>query len=400
MQSVHCVNEVDIVESPRVLQVSGMFDVPPAQKSRQTWDFAVDLPESWNVGLIVGPSGAGKSTVARHLFGDSLVERWEWPSDQSILDGFPADMGIKDVVELLSSVGFSTPPAWLRPFHALSNGEQFRVTIARTLAESPELAVVDEFSSVVDRQVAQVGSAAIAKAVRRRGQRFVAVSCHYDILDWLDPDWVIQPHKGACERRCLQGRPKVEMEIYQVNRPVWNLFKSHHYLSASIHPASRCFVGLVGGQPVAFQSYLHFPHQTVKDIKIGHRLVVMPDYQGLGIGCRFEEWLGEHLAAQGFRYHNVTAHPALIAYCLKSPRWKTIGRGNGFKKVAQKRKNRLTHHMTRKQGQARRLATWSFEYIPTGGISCSRPSSAPRSTASASRTRASTTAARRRSRSA
>ncbi len=51
----------------------------------------------------------------------------------------------------------------------------------------------DEFTSVVDRNVARIGSAAIAKGIRKHQIlcRFVAVTCHYDILDWLTPDWVI-----------------------------------------------------------------------------------------------------------------------------------------------------------------------------------------------------------------
>ena len=69
--------------------------------------------------------------------------------------------------------------------------------MAHTLAEKPRLAVVDEFTSVVDRTVAQIGSAALVRAVRRRNQKFVAVTCHYDVIDWLDPDWVFQPHTGA-----------------------------------------------------------------------------------------------------------------------------------------------------------------------------------------------------------
>jgi ABC-type ATPase with predicted acetyltransferase domain len=81
----------------------------------------------------------------------------------------------------------------LRPFRVLSNGEQFRVTIARALAEQPELLVFDEFTSVVDRNVAKVASAAIAKAVRRRKQKFIAVSCHHDIIEWLQPDWIYEP---------------------------------------------------------------------------------------------------------------------------------------------------------------------------------------------------------------
>jgi ABC-type ATPase with predicted acetyltransferase domain len=98
----------------------------------------------------------GKSTIAGELFGASLVAGHEWPRDKSIIDGFPEKMSIKDIVGLLSSVGFSSPPAWMRPFHVLSNGQQFRVNLARTLAEATidkRIKVVDEYSSVVDRTV-------------------------------------------------------------------------------------------------------------------------------------------------------------------------------------------------------------------------------------------------------
>ena len=85
------------------------------------------------------------------------------------------DGSFKDIVELLSSIGFSSPPAWLRPFPVLSTGQQFRALLARLLAEAAgELVVCDEFTSVVDRTVAQVGSAALARTVRQRGQQFIA----------------------------------------------------------------------------------------------------------------------------------------------------------------------------------------------------------------------------------
>lgn len=372
MQSYRYVRSCPIVETPRTLQLSGMFDVPPAKLSTQEWAFDFDLPAEWNVGVIVGPSGAGKSTAAREIFRTALVDGWPWPADRSLVDGFPAGMPIKDIVGLLSSVGFSSPPAWLRPYHVLSNGEKFRVDMARTLAEMPDLAVVDEFTSVVDRTVAQVGSAAIAKAVRRRGQQFVAVTCHYDVIDWLDPDWVFQPHTGSLDRRLLQGRPTLDLSIFKTTHSAWHLFKSHHYLSAEIHRAAHCFVAVYKGEPIAFNSYLHLPHGSVKDIKIGHRLVVLPDYQGLGLGCRFEEWIGEYLANQRLRYHNVTAHPALVAYCQRSPRWVQIAGGKGMKTSGLKSIDQLRSTLSsdsagrieRKQMQPRRMATYSFEYKP------------------------------------
>ena len=86
-----------IEETPRVLQVAGMFDLPPTTQSTLTWD--VDLPLSaqpWNVGLVVGPSGCGKSTIARQLWG--LTPMSTWPAAVSLLDGFPEDLPIKEVV--------------------------------------------------------------------------------------------------------------------------------------------------------------------------------------------------------------------------------------------------------------------------------------------------------------
>jgi ABC-type glutathione transport system ATPase component len=125
--------ESPIEDTPRVQQVRGLFDLPRESHSRLTWQVALPLDERpWHVGLVVGPSGCGKSTVARALWPDALRQSagLTWPADRSLLDAFPEDLPVKDVTALLCAVGFSSPPAWLRPFHVLSTGQQFRVTIA------------------------------------------------------------------------------------------------------------------------------------------------------------------------------------------------------------------------------------------------------------------------------
>ena len=188
MPSFQCVRESTIVRTARVVQCESMFDVPVNTTSRVEWD--VDLPiedKPWNVGLIVGPSGCGKTTAANELFSAELIDSFDWPQDKCLLDGFPDSMSTEDICGLLSSVGFNSAPSWLRPFHVLSNGEQFRVTMARALAEQPALAVVDEFTSVVDRTVAKMGSVAIAKTVRRRDQKFVAIACHHELGNYVVP---------------------------------------------------------------------------------------------------------------------------------------------------------------------------------------------------------------------
>ena len=323
MQSVNIVRSSPVERTPRVMQMEGMFDVPPSERSEQQWEVKLELPDEWNVGVIVGPSGSGKSTVAKELFEKHLVNGFEWPKNKSILDGFP-EMPIKEIVTLLSSVGFSSPPSWVRPFHVLSNGEQFRVTMARAIAENKDLCVVDEFTSVVDRTVAKIGSCAIAKTIRRRNQKFIAVACHYDIVEWLEPDWVYQPHLNKFEvtRGCLR-RPQIELTIKRVHSSAWRIFKQHHYLSSDIHRSSTCFCAFIEGQPVAFDAWLPFVGKLkYGKAKRGHRTVCLPDFQGVGIGNLLFTHCARIWSGLGYRVFSNTGHPAEINKRIRDKNWR------------------------------------------------------------------------------
>jgi ABC-type lipoprotein export system ATPase subunit/GNAT superfamily N-acetyltransferase len=357
--------ECPITQTPRVVQVSGMFDVRMAEKSRVV--ISGDLPieeREWNVGLIVGPSGSGKSTVAQEIFGDNLITGFDWPTDRSILDGFPEQVGIKTVTGLLNSVGFGSTPNWLRPFRVLSNGEQFRATVARALAEKPDLVVIDEFTSVVDRQVAKVASHCVQKAVRRSKRRLIAVACHYDIIEWLQPDWVYEPHLGAFEWRSLQRRPEISVELRAVGRDVWDRFSKYHYLTADLNPGSLCVGAFIAGQCVGFCGISKFPHPLVRNIFNESRTVVLPDYQGLGLSRAMTEWIGQHLWERGWRFHSVTTHPAIVAQKAASARWKLHRHGVMGANKSDNRGIGFTKHA--RQFTARRIAA-NFSYIAPAG---------------------------------
>jgi len=312
-----------IVRSAKVLQVEGLFDVPEARHSNREFHFDVPLDaQSWQVGLISGPSGAGKSQVARALFGDDLINGYDWDENRAVVDGF-GELPIRDVVGALSSVGFASPPGWLKPYRVLSNGERFRVNLARAIVDERPLVAFDEFSSVVDRQVGRIGAHACAKAVRARpGKRFVAVTCHEDVLEWLQPDWVLEPHIGKFSWREHQRRPSIPLKIVRCSREAWRWFSVHHYLSAELHRGARCFAGLIDGQPVAFAAVMHFPHPRTNAIQRIHRIVVLPDFQGLGLGAHsFSGALGGIVRAIGKRMTVTTSHPGLIAAWAKSTEW-------------------------------------------------------------------------------
>lgn len=322
MTTVDVTVRTDVSRSTRARQMEGMFDVPGAPHQEISWRFEAPIEQrDWQVGLIVGPSGAGKSTIARHLFGDEKVLAWQ---GASVVDDFPAAMKMNDIAKICQAVGFNTIPAWLRPFSVLSTGEKFRVDLARRLAESQpdDTILVDEFTSVVDRQVAKIGAAAVSKWVRRAGdRRFVAVSCHEDILDWLQPDWVIRPAERDFSWRSVQPRPSIEVEISPVGYGAWHLFAPFHYLTANLHRGARCFAAFVDGQPVAFAGLMARPHPKVKDIMGVSRLVTLPDWQGLGLAFVLVDTLGAAYKAVGKRLHTYPAHPALIHGFDRSQAW-------------------------------------------------------------------------------
>lgn len=358
MPRVDLTLSVDVERTARVKQIEGIFDVPEAK--RVSLDMHMDVPldeRDWQIGLIVGPSGAGKSSIARTLFGDCIVDEYDWHQSKSLMDSF-GDAPIKEIAAALSSVGFSSPPAWVKPFHVLSNGEKFRATLARVLMDSRPLLVVDEFTSVVDRTVGRIGAHAVAKAIRRTpGKRFVAVTCHDDVLEWLQPDWVLEPHLSRFEWRFLQRRPNVDCELVRVSREAWAWFAPHHYLSRDLHRAARCFALLVDGKPAAFCATLHFPHPKEKRFERGHRLVTIPDYQGIGVARCINDVVASVVKAMGQRYVFSTSHPALVSMCARSDVWKLTNHGIQSKVSA----STTTTGLAATTSTRRRTA--SFEYV-------------------------------------
>jgi GNAT superfamily N-acetyltransferase len=335
-------NSIDLTcpvfDSFRVQQIAGMFDVPVAARAVTRIKYEPPpLAEPWRIGLIVGPSGSGKSSVATRLFGKCLHPRRRWPADRAVIDCIRGNSA-RDVTQLLTAVGFSSPPSWIKPYEVLSTGEKFRCDLARALAHSihhaprddaphaeregyyPILAF-DEFTSVVDRNVARAASAAIARAVRG-GQvrvRFVAITCHYDVAAWLAPDWTLDMATGRVTRGCLP-RPPIRLELVRCRHAAWSLFARHHYLTGSLSRSARCHLATWENEPVAFCATL--PIIGRRDHWRITRLVTLPDYQGLGIGTRVMEAIAAHHVEQGHRVNVTASHPALLAHCRHSPLWR------------------------------------------------------------------------------
>jgi len=332
MPSVDLVVESRLSRTGRVRQLEAMFDVPPAEASRLSWKGEVPIEaREWNVGLVVGPSGGGKSSVMRKLWGD--FEPLEWGAG-AVVDDFPKAHSMAEIADICRAVGFNTIPAWMRPYSVLSTGERFRADLARRLlAGGNAPIVVDEFTSVVDRQVAQIGSHAVQKYIRKTDKQFVAVTCHYDVMDWLQPDWVLQLPAMEFAWRAVQPRPKLEISVAKVPYAVWDQFAPFHYLTAALNRTAQCYGLWCNGTLATFSGVLHRPHPSVgaRNIRGISRHVTLPDWQGLGLSFVLKDTLAAAYKALGYRLHTYPAHPSLIRANMKAAVWKMLQRPASFR---------------------------------------------------------------------
>lgn len=325
-------------DSYRAERVKSLFNVETGADVKITADLPIESEHwqdengqgDWQLGVIVGRSGTGKTSIGKQIWEDTPIYNPTWQADKPIIDQIATNDSIDKATACLSAVGLGSVPAWLRPYQVLSNGEQFRANLAKALADKPNRLIIDEFSSVVDRQIACIGASAFAKAWKRtKGKQAVLLTCHYDVLDWIEPDWVYNTDTGefSVNRGLLWRKPPIAFVIYQTNWRFWELFEPHHYLKMPKMIASTNYVAVVGGELVA-----HLAVSTLPGLIEARacRLVVMPEWQGAGIGMRFlnavcQMWLeGNNRYNKPMRTIFHTSHPNLAQALRRDKKWTQI----------------------------------------------------------------------------
>ena len=339
-------------KSFRVAQVFDQFDLQP-ENLIERFSGKFEIPEVWNVGVIVGKSGTGKTTIAKELFSSALCNFTY--NAESMIDDFDKSLSFTEITSVLGSVGFSSPPSWVKPYRVLSNGEKMRVDLARAILSGKDIIAFDEFTSVVDREVAKLGSFALQKAIRKNNKRFIAISCHYDILDWLEPDWIFYTDDMKFEiTRGLLRRPEIKLDIRKT-RGNWRYFSKYHYLSHSFSSVAQEFTAYINEKPVAFCAFISYPHNQHRHMKMIHRIVVLPDYQGIGIAQRLLNFVCNWIKT------NTNADYISLVTSLNGFA-KSIYKNKYFRLVSQGRKNLNDKKSLNKSSSAGRN-TYSFKYI-------------------------------------
>lgn len=325
-------------------------------------NFNIDSLGDWQIGVICGASGSGKSTILKSL-GDIVEPTFD--DTKCLISNFD-NLSPQDACQLLSSMGLASVPTWIRPFSVLSNGEKYRASLAKSLSMSNGggYILIDEYTSVVDRNVAKAMSNSLQKYIRRTDKRIILATCHYDILEWLQPDWVYDLNKGGVLERgdYLRQRPQIQLQMYRTEPDTWDLFKKHHYMTSDMNMGASCYVFTWENMIVGFCGTLANPGKGLDNAWRISRLVVLPDFQGLGIGSKIAEFISSLYASIGNKMYIKTVNPSLGNYFERSSNWQPTSFNGKVRGISETDKIKYANRLTR--------ASYCYKYVgsPTYGF--------------------------------
>tara|TARA_R110002124_G_C8896868_1_gene509567 strand:- start:138 stop:1241 length:1104 start_codon:yes stop_codon:yes gene_type:complete len=353
-------------EGFRSIKAAQSVDLNVDEKLVHNLKISADVKTPFNVGLIIGASGSGKTTLAQLIYGDDCFKEL-LDSSMPVIEQFPEAMSYADSVRALTGIGLSQVPCWVKPAGALSNGQKARAEAALQLCNDVETVVIDEFTSVVDRNVAKVMAHCVQKYARKLNKRIVLVSCHYDIFEWLNPDWVIDCNdESYTDRRLLRQNfirsEKIHFEIALCHRNRWKNFSKYHYLSDNLPGGHIETFGIyMNGEQIGFQCFANYVPHRKGTVKIMHsnRTVIHPDYVGFGMGMNVIDLTSKYMKDKGYSVMAKFSSIPVFNSMSKNPDWKLANVSNNTNSS----QFVTGENMSKKTGFRQKTKTFSFKYI-------------------------------------
>ena len=381
MQNFELTLTSPVAKSFRATKAANSLDIDAEKKSIHHFKVQADIKTPFNIGVIVGASGSGKTTLAKHIYGEEAFKEILNPS-LPVIEQFPESLSYDECAAMLCGVGLTAVPCWIRPAYTLSNGQKARAECALQMArEDSNVIVIDEWTSVVDRTVAKVMSHCIQKHARKTGKTVVLLSCHYDVLDWLNPDWIIDANKQAYTNRRLlwqdfKRTEQLQFDIREADKSTWRYFSRYHYLNEKLAGGKQLFYGLWdGNNQIGFLAFTNYvPHRKDRLQKMQlhfNRLVIHPDYCGFGLGIHFLNKCSKLVADLNYEVCGKFSSAPVFNALKANKAWKMVDMKRQYKVQTGPKMGRGKSTYSRADQAARgdshgfrlNVKTWSFKYV-------------------------------------
>ena len=185
-----------VERTTRVLEIAESFGLGLSDKIFVIYDKLELEVEQGDVVYITGQSGSGKSLLLRDLAEQMAAEGKNVINlNEIVFEERPViDLVGKtttDAANLLAQAGISDAYLYLRKPSQLSDGQLYRLKLAKLIESGADVWVADEFGAILDRITAKVVSYNLQKMARRLGKTFMIATTHTELTEDLNPSLTI-----------------------------------------------------------------------------------------------------------------------------------------------------------------------------------------------------------------
>ncbi len=198
----------------RVLEIAEGFGLGLSKKEFVVYDNLEIEVRQGDVVYITGQSGSGKSLLLKDLVAKMREEGLNVADlNEVTLDERPVIDQVGEntthAADLLAKAGISDAWIYIRQPSELSDGQRYRLKLAKVMESGADVWVADEFGAVLDRPTAKAVAFSLQKVARRLGKTLMVATTHTDLEEELGPNLVITK----------RFRERVALETHETKEP-------------------------------------------------------------------------------------------------------------------------------------------------------------------------------------
>ena len=189
-----------VKRTSRVLEVAEAFGLGLNDKEFVIYDRLELEVNQGDVVYITGQSGSGKSLLLRELAkqlrdeGHAVadVDSIIWDEQQPLIDQVGRDL--PEAIRTLSVAGINDAYLLIRGPGQLSDGQKYRLALAKLIESQAKVWVADEFGAKLDRITAKNVAFSMQKEARKAGATLIVATTHTDLAAELGPNLTVEKY--------------------------------------------------------------------------------------------------------------------------------------------------------------------------------------------------------------